>query len=31
VNPQAGLALTPYPLWCTFATVMSTDIWRLNR
>jgi translocator protein len=31
VNPKAGLALTPYPLWCTFATVMSTDIWRLNR
>ncbi|BBZ31967.1 TspO/MBR family protein [Mycolicibacterium confluentis] len=31
VNPQAGLALTPYPAWCTFATVMSTDIWRLNR
>jgi hypothetical protein len=24
-------AVTPYPLWCTFATVMSTDIWRLNR
>ncbi|OBF19757.1 TspO/MBR family protein [Mycobacterium sp. ACS4331] len=31
VNPQAGLALTAYPAWCTFATVMSTDIWRLNR
>jgi benzodiazapine receptor len=31
VNPKAGLALTPYPLWCTFATVMSTDIWRLNK
>ena len=31
VNPQAGLALTPYPVWCTFATVMSSDIWRLNR
>lgn len=31
VNPTAGLALAPYPLWCTFATVMSTDIWRLNR
>jgi benzodiazapine receptor len=30
VNPKAGLALTPYPLWCSFATVMSTDIWRLN-
>jgi len=23
--------LTPYPLWCGFATVMSTGIWRLNR
>lgn len=31
VNPKAGLALTPYPLWCSFATVMSADIWRLNR
>ena len=31
VNSKAGLALTPYPLWCTFATVMSSDIWRLNR
>lgn len=31
VNPRAGLALALYPAWCTFATVMSTDIWRLNR
>jgi benzodiazapine receptor len=31
VNPKAGLALTPYPLWCSFAMVMSTDIWRLNK
>ncbi len=31
VNPRSGLALAPYPVWCTFATVMSTDIWRLNR
>jgi translocator protein len=31
VDRRAGLALTPYPAWCTFATVMSTDIWRLNR
>jgi tryptophan-rich sensory protein len=31
VKPKAGLALTPYPLWCSFATVMSTDIWRLNK
>ncbi len=26
-----GAALAPYPAWCTFATVMSVDIWRLNR
>lgn len=26
-----GAALAPYPLWCTFASVMSADIWRLNR
>lgn len=31
VSPKAGLALAPYPLWCSFATVMSTDIWRLNK
>ncbi len=31
VNPGAGLALSAYPAWCTFATVMSTDIWRRNR
>ena len=31
VNPRAGLALSLYPAWCTFATVMSTDIWRQNR
>lgn len=30
-NPVAGLALTPYPAWCTFATIMTADIWRLNR
>jgi tryptophan-rich sensory protein len=28
---RAGVALLPYPLWCAFATVMSTDIWRRNR
>jgi len=28
---KLGAALAPYPLWCTFATVMSADIWRLNR
>jgi translocator protein len=31
VNPRAGVALTPYPLWCAFATAMSTHIWWLNR
>ncbi|MCX2931157.1 tryptophan-rich sensory protein [Mycobacterium sp. CVI_P3] len=30
-DPKFGAALTPYPLWCSFATLMSTDIWRLNR
>ena len=30
-DPKLGAALTPYPLWCGFATVMSTAIWRLNR
>jgi benzodiazapine receptor len=30
-DTQAGSALLPYPLWCAFATVLSTHIWRLNR
>jgi translocator protein len=30
-DQRAGLALLPYPLWCAFATVLSTHIWRLNR
>jgi translocator protein len=30
-DPRAALALLPYPIWCAFATVMSGDIWRLNR
>jgi tryptophan-rich sensory protein len=30
-DPRGGAALAPYPLWCGFATVLSTDIWRLNR
>ncbi len=30
-DPKLGVALAPYPLWCSFATVLSTDIWRLNR
>ena len=28
---KIGAALTPYPLWCSFATLLSTEIWRLNR
>jgi tryptophan-rich sensory protein len=30
-DPKFGAALAPYPLWCGFATVMSTDIWYRNR
>lgn len=30
-DPRAGLALLPYPMWCAFATAMSSHIWRLNR
>ena len=30
-DPKLGVALAPYPAWCSFATVLSTDIWRLNR
>jgi tryptophan-rich sensory protein len=30
-DPRAGAALSPYPLWCAFATVLATHIWRLNR
>lgn len=30
-DPKLGAALAPYPLWCGFATLMSTDIWRMNR
>jgi tryptophan-rich sensory protein len=30
-DARAGAALSPYPLWCGFATVLSTHIWRLNR
>jgi translocator protein len=30
-DPRAGAALSPYPLWCAFATVLSAHIWRLNR
>jgi translocator protein len=30
-NPRAGLALSPYALWCAFATVLATHVWQLNR
>ena len=28
---RPGRVLVPYPLWCAFATAMSTHIWQLNR
>jgi translocator protein len=31
VDGRTGAALSPYPLWCAFATVMTADIWRRNR
>jgi translocator protein len=30
-DPKYGAALAAYPAWCGFATVLSADIWRLNR
>ena len=30
-NERVGLALTPYPAWCGFATVLSAALWRRNR
>ncbi|MGO9928629.1 MAG: TspO/MBR family protein [Mycobacterium sp.] len=27
---RAGLALSPYPVWCAFATALATHVWRLN-
>ncbi|MGE0220370.1 TspO/MBR family protein [Mycolicibacterium sp.] len=30
-DPRAAAVLAPYPLWCAFATVLSTRIWALNR
>lgn len=30
-DPKLGATLMPYPLWCAFATVMTTHIWHLNR
>ena len=31
VQPGRGVLLAPYPLWCAFATALSTRIWQLNR
>jgi len=28
---RAGWALLPYAAWCSFATVLTTAIWRANR
>jgi benzodiazapine receptor len=28
---RGGLALAPYPAWCSFATVLSAALWRANR
>jgi len=28
---KAATPLAAYPLWCTFATVLSSHIWLLNR
>lgn len=28
---RSGRALSPYPMWCAFATVLATHVWRLNR
>ncbi len=30
-DERAGAALSAYPLWCAFATVLATHVWRLNR
>jgi tryptophan-rich sensory protein len=31
MRPSRGVVLAPYPLWCAFATALSTRIWQLNR
>jgi translocator protein len=28
---RAAVALSAYPVWCAFATVLATHVWRLNR
>jgi translocator protein len=30
-RPERGAPLVLYPLWCAFATLLSTRIWMLNR
>lgn len=30
-NPKLTWALTPYSVWTSFATALSTDIWKRNR
>jgi translocator protein len=30
-DARAGVAASPYPVWCAFATVLSAHVWRLNR
>ena len=30
-DPRAAAALTPYALWCAFATVLNASIARRNR
>ena len=30
-DPRSGLALSPYALWCAFATLLAAHVWRLNR
>lgn len=30
-DPKLGFALKPYSAWTSFATALSTDIWRRNR
>ena len=30
-DPRAGLAMSPYAVWCIFATFLATHVWRLNR
>ena len=31
VRSNRGVPLVLYPLWCGFATMLSTRIWMLNR